>query len=40
MQILKKQNCAKPFLKAVDALEEGVPDYYEIIKDPVDLSKI
>jgi hypothetical protein len=40
LQKLKKHTCSSPFLEPVDAMALGIPDYYQIITDPMDLSTI
>jgi len=40
LQKLKKQNSAGPFLKPVDPLKDGAEDYFQIVKDPIDLGTI
>jgi Bromodomain/Bromodomain extra-terminal - transcription regulation len=37
---LQKQEAAYPFLKPVDYVALGIPDYPDIIKEPIDLSKV
>ncbi|KAI5173836.1 hypothetical protein PAEPH01_2060 [Pancytospora epiphaga] len=37
---LKRNQNAGPFLKPVDAVALGIPDYYEKIKEPMDISTI
>ena len=40
LQILKKHGCAGPFLHPVDPISLQIPDYFEIIKEPMDLSTV
>ncbi|KAL4442896.1 hypothetical protein ABPG74_010785 [Tetrahymena malaccensis] len=40
LQQLKKSENAGPFLQKVDAQAQQCPDYYKIIRDPMDLSKV
>jgi bromodomain-containing factor 1 len=37
---LKQHKCAWPFLEAVDVETFGIPEYHEIIKEPMDFSTI
>lgn len=37
---LKKHPQAQPFLDPVDAKKLGIPHYFEVVKDPMDLSTI
>lgn len=37
---LKKRDFIEPFLSAVDEERDGAPNYYAIIKRPMDLEKI
>ncbi len=32
--------CCEPFLRPVDPVSDGAPDYYEVIEEPIDLSTI
>ena len=38
--LLKNHKSSWPFQEAVNADALGIPEYYEIIKEPMDLSKI
>ena len=40
LQRLKKHSCSVPFLDPVDAVALGIPDYYQIITEPMDLSTV
>ena len=40
IQKLKKHPCSMPFLDPVDAVALGIPDYYQIITEPMDLSTV
>ncbi|KAL4491375.1 hypothetical protein ABPG72_008031 [Tetrahymena utriculariae] len=40
LQQLKKSENAGPFLQKVDAQAQQCPNYYKIIRDPMDLSKV
>jgi len=40
MQSLKKHPWIGPFLQPVDPIYLGIPDYYKIIQNPIDLSTI
>lgn len=40
MQGRKLENIAWPFLVPVDPIEQGVPTYFDVIKEPMDLSTI
>ncbi|KAG8086696.1 hypothetical protein GUJ93_ZPchr0010g10671 [Zizania palustris] len=37
---LVKHNCSGPFLAPVDAVKLNIPDYFDIIKEPMDLGTI
>jgi len=37
---LMKHDCALNFLEPVDAQKLGVPDYYDVIKDPMDFNTV
>ncbi|EWS72348.1 bromodomain domain protein (macronuclear) [Tetrahymena thermophila SB210] len=37
---LQKHKSSKPFLKPVDPIKEGCPDYYMVIREPMDLSTV
>jgi Bromodomain len=37
---LQKHQYSRPFLKPVDPIAEGIPDYFDIVKEPMDLSKV
>lgn len=37
---LQKHQYSWPFLKPVDPQAEGIPDYFDIVKEPMDLSKV
>lgn len=37
MEFLKKHPCAEPFKFPVDAEALNIPNYYEVIKEPMDL---
>jgi histone acetyltransferase len=37
---IRAHNCAWPFLEPVDAKETGAIDYYDVIKNPMDLSTV
>ena|SRR3990167_164580 len=37
---LQKHQYSRPFLKPVDPDAEGIPDYFDIVKEPMDLSKV
>lgn len=37
LEVVKSWNCAEPFLEPVDPVELRLPDYFEIIKKPMDL---
>jgi len=38
LQLLKKHACAYPFLQPVDPDALGIPDYFQIVKNPIDIS--
>ena len=40
LQQLKSYKHSWPFLEPVDAQTLGIPEYYEIVKEPMDLSKV
>lgn len=40
LEFLKKHPCAEPFRFPVDAEALGIPNYYDIIKEPMDLYTI
>lgn len=40
LERLKSYEYAYPFLQPVDPVGDGVPDYWEVIKEPMDLSTI
>ena len=40
LQILKDSSNADPFQQPVDPLALGIPDYFKIIKNPMDLSSV
>lgn len=40
LESIKSHQCAWPFLKPVDPQETGAIDYYDVIKNPMDLSTI
>lgn len=40
LEFLKKHPCAEPFRFPVDAELLNIPHYYDIIKEPMDLSTI
>jgi len=40
LQLLKKHKSAGPFLLPVDADDLNIPDYYTIVKEPMDLSNV
>lgn len=37
---IKKHNYSLPFLKPVDPIALQVPDYYDIVKEPMDLGTV
>ncbi|CAD7697813.1 unnamed protein product [Ostreobium quekettii] len=37
---IKRHRLAGPFLRPVDPIRSGVPDYYEVIKNPMDLGTV
>lgn len=37
---LKSNRCSGPFRVPVDPIAQGVPDYLEVIKEPMDLKTI
>ncbi|KAJ1718172.1 hypothetical protein LPJ61_006782 [Coemansia biformis] len=37
---LKRDDCAWPFLRPVDPVALGIPSYFDIVKNPMDLSTI
>ncbi len=37
---LKAHECAEPFMEPVDPEVLGIPDYFQIIKEPMDFSKV
>lgn len=37
---LKKHKSASPFLMPVDPKRDGIPNYFDIVKQPMDLSTI
>lgn len=40
MQLVKRHKSAEPFLYPVDPIALNIPDYLDIIKEPMDLSTI
>lgn len=40
LSLLQKHNCAEPFLRPVDHIALGIPDYPNIVKEPMDLSTV
>jgi hypothetical protein len=40
LNLLKNSKTSWPFREPVDAIAMGIPHYLEIIKEPMDLSKI
>jgi bromodomain-containing factor 1 len=40
LQILKRHECAFPFLEPVDPVALKIPDYPTIVKEPMDLGTI
>jgi len=40
IQALKKHSAAEPFILPVDPVKLKIPDYYTIIKEPMDLSTV
>lgn len=40
LQALKKHQCSEPFLNPVDPVALKIPDYYNIVKEPIDLSTV
>jgi bromodomain-containing factor 1 len=40
LQIIKKHPFATPFLNKVDPIALNIPDYLDIVKEPIDLGKI
>jgi bromodomain-containing factor 1 len=40
LQQLKKNPSAWPFLEPVNPVKLGIPDYFEVIKEPMDLSTV
>jgi hypothetical protein len=39
LQIIKKHPLATPFLTRVDPVALNIPDYLDIVKEPIDLGK-
>ena len=37
---LKRHPCAEPFLRPVDAVALNLPDYHDIVKEPMDLNTV
>ena len=40
LQGLKRHSYAWPFVKPVDPVELNIPDYFDIVKNPMDLGTI
>jgi hypothetical protein len=40
IQSLKKHTASTPFLQPVDAVKLKIPDYYQIVKEPMDLATV
>lgn len=40
LMLLKKHQSAGPFLQPVDPQTDKAPDYYDIVKEPIDLSTV
>ena len=40
VRALKRAHDASPFLKPVDPIQLGIPDYFDVIKQPIDLTTI
>eukprot|EP01126_Amoeba_proteus_P017316 TRINITY_DN1828_c0_g1_i18.p1 TRINITY_DN1828_c0_g1~~TRINITY_DN1828_c0_g1_i18.p1 ORF type:complete len:132 (-),score=22.19 TRINITY_DN1828_c0_g1_i18:412-807(-) len=40
IQLLQRHPSAGPFLSPVDPVKEGIPLYFEVIKNPMDLSTV
>jgi bromodomain-containing factor 1 len=40
IQQLKKSPNAEPFLEPVNPIKLGIPDYFDVVKEPMDLSTV
>ena len=40
LSLLQKHSCAEPFLRSVDPIALGIPDYPTIVKEPMDLGTV
>jgi hypothetical protein len=38
--MLKKHQFSEPFLRPVDTVALNIPDYYDVIKEPMDFSTV